>query len=203
MAAPTFYFDVSSPYAYLAAQRIDELVPVPVRWQPIAFGALIIEIGKTPWSLTSDTRAAGIAEVERRARERGLPPLAWPPGWPAESYSVVPLRAILVAAERGLHKDLTRALYHRAFVDGVALNRPEVVLEAAADVGLDPEWMEAELERQPIKDALRKATAEAIAHGVTGVPTVAVDGELFWGDDRLEAAAAALTPGRSGPAAAR
>lgn len=192
MTKPVFYYDVSSPYAYLAALRIEEVLAVELHWEPIAFGALIRQIGKTPWSLRDETRTAGMAEVERRARERGLPPLRWPPGWPAESYSLLPLRALLVADEHDLLKPLTVALYRREFADGVALNEVEVVLDVAAGIGLDRETVRSGIEREEIKQALRAATAEAVARGVTGVPTVAIDGELFWGDDRLEDAAVLL-----------
>ena len=55
----TFYYDLSSPYAYLAALRVGRVLPAEPSWQPIAFGALIREIGKVPWSLRDETRAAG------------------------------------------------------------------------------------------------------------------------------------------------
>ena len=192
VTGPVFYYDVSSPYAYLAAVRIEEVLAIEPHWQPIAFGALIRQIDKTPWSLRDETRTTGMAEVEGRARERGLPPLRWPPGWPAESYSLLPLRALLVAAEHDLVKQLTLAFYRREFADGVALDDVDVVLDVVAGVGLDRELVRSGIEREEIKQGLRAATGEAVALGVTGVPTVAIDGELFWGDDRLENAAALL-----------
>jgi 2-hydroxychromene-2-carboxylate isomerase len=188
----TFYYDVSSPYAYLAAQRVDEILPAEPHWQPIAFGALIQAIGKVPWSLRDDTRAAGQAEIAERARERGLPAVRWPPGWPAESYSVLPLRALLHAFDHGRGKELSLALYRRAFVDGVALDDPDVVVAAAEACGLDGERVRAAVAAPEIKARLRAATDEAMRRGVTGVPTIALDGELFWGDDRLEDAARTL-----------
>ena len=115
---PTFYYDLSSPYAYLAALRVDELLPAAAEWQPIALGALIREIGKVPWSLRPDTRPAGMAEIERRARERGLPAVRWPDGWPAASYSLLPLRAVLHAFDRGRGRELTLELYRVAFAQG-------------------------------------------------------------------------------------
>ena len=74
--APVFFFDYSSPYAYLAAARIGAVLP-EATWRPIAFGALIRQIGKVPWSLRPG-REAGMREVEERAAERGLPPVRWP-----------------------------------------------------------------------------------------------------------------------------
>src|SRR5437868_492486 len=99
MADATFLYDFNSPYAYLAARRVDEVLGGNVRWQPIAFGALLVQTGRVPWSFT-DERPAGMAECERRARERGLPAFRWPPGWPKDSYSLLPLRAALVGQSR-------------------------------------------------------------------------------------------------------
>jgi 2-hydroxychromene-2-carboxylate isomerase len=70
---------------------------------------------------------------------------------------------------------------------------PENVLEAARAVGLDPGEVSARIGEQEVKDRLRAYTDEAIGLGAVGVPTVAVGGELFWGDDRLEDAAAAAS----------
>ncbi len=188
----TFYYDLSSPYAYLAALRVDETLQVEAHWQPIAFGALIGAIGKVPWSLRDDTRAAGQAEIAERARERGLPPIRWPPGWPAESYSVLPLRAVLYAFDHDRGRELTFELYRLAFAEGVALDDPDVVIGAAEACGLDGAKVRAAVATPEVKARLRSATDEAIRRGVTGVPTVALGDELFWGDDRLEDAARAL-----------
>ena len=193
--SPVFYYDVSSPYAYLTAQRIDDVLAGAAIWRPIAFGALIQQIGKVPWSLRARSRAEGIAEVEHRAQQRGLPAVRWPPGWPDKSYSVKPLRAILwaqaQAQDRG--REMTLALYGIAFVEGRSLDGVEALEEATATIGLSPSEMQAGIEDRGIKDALRDATSTAIARGVTGVPTIEVGDRLFWGDDRLQQAAEALS----------
>jgi 2-hydroxychromene-2-carboxylate isomerase len=76
------------------------------------------------------------------------------------------------------------------FVRGLALNEPGNLRAVAGDAGLDPDEVDAAIGRQDVKDRLKQNTEEAIAAGVTGIPTVIVGGELFWGDDRLEDAAA-------------
>jgi 2-hydroxychromene-2-carboxylate isomerase len=192
-AEPVFFYDLSSPYAYLAAERIDAVLPLQARWQPIVFGALLRARGRTPWSLQDETRGPGQAEVAARARERGLPAVRWPDGWPAESYSVTPLRAVLHAQEQGRGKELTLALYRAEFAEGRALDDLDAVLSAVEACGLDPDDVRKGVQRQEIKDSLRAATDDAIARGVPGVPTIAVGDELYWGDDRLEEAAAALS----------
>jgi 2-hydroxychromene-2-carboxylate isomerase len=193
-ASPTFFYDLYSPYAYLAATRVDHVLPVVPSWQPIAFGVVLREAGKTPWSLREGEREAGQLESSRRALERGLGELQWPPGWPAESYSLRPLRAVLGATEQdpAAGKALALALYRLVFGEGTPLNDSEIIIAAAAACALDGEALYSAAERQPIKDALRASTHYAVAMGVTGIPTVAVGEELYWGDDRLEDAAAAL-----------
>jgi 2-hydroxychromene-2-carboxylate isomerase len=79
----TFFFDVGSPYAWLAAERVDAVLPVTVRWQPVLLGGLFRAAGRGSWGVTED-REAGMAEVSRRARERGLPAVRWPEPWPGD-----------------------------------------------------------------------------------------------------------------------
>ena len=189
MSPPVFYYDTNSPYAYLAATRVDDLVPDAV-WRPMAFGILIRQIGKVPWSL-GEERPHGVAEIERRAAERGLPPLRWHEDWPKGTYTLASLRALVYAEERGRQRELARALYRVFFAEGRSLADVENVLQAASEVGLDPDEVRAAIDDDRIKEELQRNTEEAKALGVTGVPTVVVDGEVFWGDDRLEDAAEA------------
>src|ERR1700712_5068601 len=193
MPAPVFYFDFSSPYSYLAAQRIDTLMPT-AEWRPIAFGVIVKEIGKTPWSFASD-RAVTQALIDHRALDRGLPPLRYPPGWPVESYSVTPLRAALVAGQLGGLQQFSKELFRTAFVEGADLRDLDAIGVAAARAGLLPAEIVGGIQHADIKAQLRADTAAAIARGVTGVPTVAVGDALFWGDDQLEDAAEAAGAG--------
>jgi 2-hydroxychromene-2-carboxylate isomerase len=186
-----FFYDFSSPYSYLAAMRVDDVLPVAPHWQPIAFGVIVQRHGKVPWSFAPD-RQEHFDEIDRRARERGLPPLRYPEGWPRESYSLTPLRAALAAEAAGLLREVSRELFRVTFVDGRDFTDPHTTLDAAQRAGMERGTLEAALTSQDVKDRLRAATDDAIARGVTGVPTVAVGDELFWGDDRLEDAASAL-----------
>jgi 2-hydroxychromene-2-carboxylate isomerase len=189
-----FYYDFSSPYSYLAAERISSLfaeagAEQPI-WQPISFGHLIATIGKTPWSLGPE-KEEGKAEVERRAAERGLPPVRWPPGWPRETYSLLPLRAAVYAGHSGRLVSFTLAAFRQAFAAGRELSGPDHVLLAAAACELHPKAVLKGIDTRAVKESLRRATQEAIERGVSGIPTVVVGEQLFWGDDRLERAAAA------------
>ena len=191
MAAPVFYYDFNSPYAYLASERVDEVLPVALTWRPIAFAFLLRATQRVPWSL-GPGRDDGVRECEERARLRGLPQIRWPPEWPVGSYSLLPLRAALVAEEQGRLREFSHAAFRRVFVLGETLKDVPVVIDTAREAGLDPDAVRAGVEDDAIKGRLRAQTDAAIARGVPGVPTLAVRDELFWGDDRLEEAAAVL-----------
>jgi 2-hydroxychromene-2-carboxylate isomerase len=188
-AAASFYFDFNSPYAYLAAERIDGLIP-DAQWKPIAFPILLNQLGRLESVLERDFRAA-LDAASPRAAERGLPPLTPPAGWPVETWSLAPLRAALFAGERGRLKEFAAAAFGKVFVESLSLTEIHNLLAAAREAGLDRDEVEAAIQRPDIKQRLKERTDEALALGVTGIPTVAIGDELFWGDDRLEEAAAA------------
>jgi 2-hydroxychromene-2-carboxylate isomerase len=192
MTEPIFFYDFSSPYSYLAANRVDDVLPVPVRWQPILFGGLIRAIGKEPWSWQQGpARDERMRECEQRAGALGLT-LSWPRDWPKGTYSILVLRAALVAAELGRLREFSLAAYRAGLGLGRDLTELDVVLDVADQAGVDRVAVAEGVQTASIKERRRAATDAARELGVTGVPTVAVGDELFWGDDRLEAAAAAI-----------
>jgi 2-hydroxychromene-2-carboxylate isomerase len=194
---PIFYYDFSSPYAYLAACRVDEVLLVRPEWRPIAFGVIVRRIGKHPWSFKED-RQADFEEIAARAAERGLPEVRYPEGWPVETYSLAPLRVGIVASEEGQDRlrAVTRELFRTAFVDGQHLADLDAVLGAAERAGMKAERVRQAIESTDVKERLRAQTDAALECGVTGVPTVAIGERLWWGDDRLREAAAALATRR-------
>jgi 2-hydroxychromene-2-carboxylate isomerase len=187
-----FYYDFNSPYAYLAAERIGGLIP-DAEWRPIAFAILLSELGRLEGVLENLDPAPIAAEIAERAGDRGLPPFAPPEAWPVGTWSLVPLRAALVADERGRLREFSRAAYRKSFVGSRSLAEVDNVLAAAREVGLEPDEVRDGIERPEIKERLKGNTEEALARGVSGIPTVAIGDELFWGDDRLDEAAAAAT----------
>lgn len=200
MSTPTFYFDVGSPYAYLAAARLERLVRVPVDWQPVLLGGLFKLSGRSSWARGGDRRRqAGMAEIVRRARMYGLPPIVWPDPWPTDYLFA--MRVATYALAEGRAQEFATAAFADAFQRGRPLDIPVHVLPAAERAGLERAAAEGATRDPQIKRALREATDAAHARGVVGVPTLAVCEHLFWGDDRLEDAAAAVR--RTAPAAGR
>jgi 2-hydroxychromene-2-carboxylate isomerase len=184
-----FYYDLGSPYAYLAAERLQRVLPVVPVWQPILLGGIWQQSGGGSWGVT-DARADGQAEVERRAREYGLLPVRWPEGWPNNTLKA--MRAATFAQSIGRAVAFSLAAFRQAFAAGRDLSDVDNILIAAAACELHPNAVLKALGTQSVKDNLRQATAEAYERGVRGVPTIAVGDQLFYGDDRLEEAAAAL-----------
>ncbi len=191
-ARPVFVFDFNSPYAYLAAARVDDILPVRPRWRPVAFAFMLRAHRREPWSFDERERVHGIAECERRATLYGLPPMRWPPGWPVQSYGLISLRAAIVAEDHGLLREFSRAAFARTFVHGLGLKNLDDALAVADEVGLDPDALKREVVSDEVKDRLTVATDAAIAAGAIGVPTVLAAGQSFWGDDQLAAAASAI-----------
>jgi 2-hydroxychromene-2-carboxylate isomerase len=193
----TFYYDFNSPYSYLAAERISGLFAEAEleqpEWQPISFGHLLQTSGRRPWSLPPEGPDPDhLAEVQRRADERGLPKVVYPEGWPIENYSLNPIRAAIYAKESGRVVSFTLACFRQVFAAGRDMSDVDNVLIAAAACELHPNAVMKGIETKSVKDKLRAATDEALSRGVEGIPTVAVGDALFWGDDRLEEAVAAL-----------
>jgi 2-hydroxychromene-2-carboxylate isomerase len=189
---PIFYFDLGSPYAWLAAERIHQVLPQTPIWQPILLGGIWQQTGGGSWART-DRRDEGMREIEHRAERYDLLPVKWPDDWPTNTLKA--MRAATFAQQTGRVVAFSLAAFRQAFAAGKDLQDVDNVLIAAAACELHPNAVLKGIELQSTKDRLRQATQEAYDRGVRGVPTVAVGDRLFWGDDRLEEAAAALTDG--------
>ncbi len=191
MTRVTFYFDVGSPYAYLASERLHLVLPEPIEWQPVLLGGLFKLTGRSSWALGDyRRRQVGMAEIERRARRYGLVPMRWPDPWPSDYLRA--MRAVTFAFAVGRGREFAHEAFHAAFQRGSDLSISAHVFDAAERAGLARADVQAAISDPEIKQALRTATERAYERGVFGVPTTAVDDELFWGDDRLEDAAAHL-----------
>jgi 2-hydroxychromene-2-carboxylate isomerase len=188
---PLFFYDLGSPYAYLAAERVNalfaEIRGEPPEWQPILLGGLFKRFGRDSWA-RGEGRDQGMREVERRASAYGLPPINWPEPFPGNT--LLAMRAATYAKEIGRGVSFSLAAFRQAFAAGRDLTERDNVLLAAAAAEMHPRAVLSAIERDSVKRALREATELAGDLGVRGVPSVAVGEQIFWGDDRLEEAAA-------------
>jgi 2-hydroxychromene-2-carboxylate isomerase len=193
LSGSVFYFDFSSPYSYLAAERIAPLFAEAgaeqPEWVPISFGHVLKASGRRPWSFPP-ADPDHLAEIQRRAAERGLPEVVYSEGWPVDNYSILPARAATFAKQAGKAVSFSQAAFRQHFAAGRDLSEIDNVLIAAAACELHPNAVIKGVETESVKAQLREATDAALAKGIEGIPTVDAEGELFWGDDRLEEAAA-------------
>lgn len=183
----SFYFDFVSPYAFIAWTQVHAIAErngrtvVPV---PVLFAGLLDAHGTKGPAEIPAKRTYTFRDAYRKAHRLGLPPLTPPPSHPFN-----PLLALRVASqplEPDAQRRLIDALYESAWVSGVGVETPETVGAAAARAGLDGEALLRAAASPEAKEQLRAVTAEAVARGVFGVPTVLVDGEIFWGTDGLD-----------------
>lgn len=188
-----FYFDLGSPYAYLAAERISRLFADAAleqpEWRPILLGGLFQRDGRSSWMLGPE-REAGMREVERRAEVYGLQPLRWPD--PCPGNTLYAMRVATYAKSIGRSVSFALAAFRQAFAGGRDLTDPDNVAIAAAACELHPNAIAKAANSDSVKRRLRRETERAAELGVEGVPSVVVGERVFWGDDRLEDALAAV-----------
>jgi 2-hydroxychromene-2-carboxylate isomerase len=185
---PAFFFDLASPEAYLSAERILALVPVPVEWVPVR-AADLGGGGFGAWRCAEE-RAIELAELERRAAARGLQPVRWPAELPFDSDFAQ--RAATYAKGGGKTVAFALAAFRQAYAGGRDLGDPQNVMIAAAACEIHPRALLAGAGTGAVARQLDAATAGARERGVRSVPAVWTGREVFHGDAALEAAVRAL-----------
>jgi len=189
MADPIdFYFDFSSPYGYLASTRIDDLAAKhgrSVAWRPILLGAVFKITGQQPLPTIPLKGSYAAHDLARSARLLKVPfklPTKFPIG------ATAPSRAFYWVSGKApaLARKLAQALYHAYFAEDRDISNPEVTGNVAAKLGVDKGEFAQALNDPAVKERLRIEVDAAIERGVFGSPYIVVDGEPFWGSDRLD-----------------
>ena len=184
MAKPIeFYFDFSSPYGYLASTQIDELAKRhgrDVAWHPFLLGAAFRVTGQKPLVEQPLRGAYHAHDFARSARLLGVP-FHLPEKFPF--FGLAASRAFYWLDGGEKAKQLAKAVFHAAFGEGRDVTAVPVVAALAKNLGI--EGLEQGIELPETKAKLRDTTDQAIAAGIFGSPYFIVDGEAFWGHDRL------------------
>jgi 2-hydroxychromene-2-carboxylate isomerase len=183
-----FYFDFSSPYGYFASARIDEIAARhgrAVTWRPILLGAVFKVTGQQPLPTIPLKGNYAKHDLARSARLLGLP-FKLPTKFPIAGTA--PSRAFYSVTEKdpALAAKLARALFSAYFADDRDISAPEVTTDVAAKLGINKEGLAQALNDAAVKDRLRREVDAAIGLGVFGSPYIVIDGEPFWGADRLD-----------------
>ena len=183
-----FYFDFSSPYGYLMSEKIDALAAQhdrKVQWRPILLGVIFQATGSAPLTLQNPAKAAySLVDFARSARFMGVP-YNPPSRFPLPTQNAARTYYWLHGQDCALARQFAHAVYRAYFVDDRDISAPATVLEIAAGLGVDRDGLEGALQSPEIKARLRNECDEALAVGVFGSPHFLVDGEPFWGVDRM------------------
>ena len=189
MSAPIdFYFDFSSPYGYLMSEKIDALAGRfgrKVRWHPILLGIVFKATGSAPLTLQTPAKAAySLHDFERSARFMGIP-YRHPTKFPLATQNAARAYYWLNGQDCTLARQFAHAAYRALFVDDTDISSPEAVLEIAAKIGVDRNDLAIALQSPDLKEKLKEQCDAALTDGVFGSPHIIIDGEAFFGADRL------------------
>lgn len=192
MSSPdaAFYFDLSSPLAYLAAERILHALGGSAEWQPVLARELSNAETFEAYRCRTEEEVFR-SETERRARTQGLQPLKWPIPFPFDS--TLAMLAATYAKSIGRAVPFAQAAFRQAFAGGRSLAEPDNVLIAAAACEMHPAAVLRGTELTSVRKQLHSATALAARAGVSDVPAVRVGERVFLGERSLADAAAHMS----------
>jgi 2-hydroxychromene-2-carboxylate isomerase len=188
-----FWYEFASTYSYLAAMRIEqaaEQAGVEIVWRPFLLGPIFKAQGwdPSPFTLYPTKGRYMWRDMEREAARQGLP-FYRPATFPQNGLTAA--RVALLGADRGWTPAFTRAVYTAEFGEGRDIADAEVLAGILAGLDLDPQAVLSEAQGDANKLRLRRLNDEAASRGVFGAPSfLAEDGEMFWGNDRLDQALA-------------
>jgi 2-hydroxychromene-2-carboxylate isomerase len=190
----TFWFDFASTYSYLSAMRIEKLASdkdVEIIWQPFLLGPIFKAQGfeTSPFNVFEIKGKNMWRDLERQAEYYGLPAFTKPDPFPQNG-----LRAARIAtyyARESWVSEFIKSIFFAQFTKA-ALISDALIVKNLNDLSQDGEALLLQAKSdQSVKDKLRQVTEEAREKGLFGAPSfVTEDGELFWGNDRLEQAIA-------------
>lgn len=187
-----FWFEFASSYSYPAAMRIAEVAReagVDVNWRPFLLGAVFKALDLPIDSPFNRQEAKGNYMWRDLERVTGALGLEFNRPDPFPQSSVIAARVALVGKDEPWFRDFVRGVYRAEYVDGKNIGEADTIAAVLTGIGVDPEAVLAEAQSDPIKQTLRTETGTAIELGIFGAPSfVTEDGELFWGNDRLETA---------------
>lgn len=192
MSAPaSFYFDLASPLAYLAAERVLHELPGPAEWQPV----LASELGSGSGEVfrCEQEREVFREEIAKRARALGLQPLRWPAPFPFDS--AIAMRAATYAKSIGRVVPFAQAAFRQAYAGGRDLQQLDNVLIAAAACEMHPAALTRGAELRSVTLQLAETTAHAARSGIKEIPAIVVGERVFEGERAVEQAAAEMSAG--------
>jgi 2-hydroxychromene-2-carboxylate isomerase len=196
MAALEFWYEFGSTYSYPAAMRIEPLTEkagVGLRWRPFLLGPIFKAYGwnDSPFNIYEAKGRYMWRDLTRTCEGEGIPLKLPPVRFPQNGLEAA--RLALVGEGDGWTPAFTRAVFLANYAEQKDISDEETLGAILATLGVDADAALAEASTLPIKDRLKQQTEEAAARGIFGAPSFTIGDELFWGNDRLEAALAWAT----------
>ena len=201
MKTVEFYYDLVSPYSYLAHREVSRICDehgAELSLRPMLLGAVHNAVGLQAPVATPAKARYQAEDIRRWAQRYGLP-MEFPSPFPFRTLKT--MRAAMFLKERGELEAFTREAFALYWEEGGApkglreADEDGPVSEAARRIGADPDEVLAGASAPEAKEALKAATGEAVGRGVFAAPTFFVDDEMFWGNDRLHFVEEALRRG--------
>ncbi len=183
-----FYYDFGSPAAYLAhtqMQRLKADTGASVTFKPMLLGGVFQSTGNRP-PIACEAKGRYVFDDFMRFAKRYGVPLVRNDNFPIITTTLMRGAVALLLKNDPRYDDYLNVIYKAIWVDNRNLNDPAVVAQVLAENGFDAAALLAATQEQPVKDELKKRTEEAVGHGIFGAPSFIVNGELFWGQDRLD-----------------
>ncbi|MFT7530525.1 MAG: 2-hydroxychromene-2-carboxylate isomerase [Gammaproteobacteria bacterium] len=183
-----FFFDLSSPYGYMATYRAEEIeqkTGYRLEWNPYLMGAVFKQTDRQPLVSYPLVSEYTLNDIKRSCRKISAP-LSIPDKFPVVTAGAC--RACYWAEEQDTQtaQQLVKALYSAYFVENRDISKSDTVLDVIAEAGLDREHAAIALASQELKDKARQKTSAAMHRGIFGSPFFLVNGETFWGNDRID-----------------
>lgn len=183
-----FFWDVSSPYTYLASTQVDGLVErsgETVKYRPFLLGGVFKASANVAPGANPAKATYMVGDLTRWRETYGVPMLMPVQEVVFPINSVLPMRTAIAVGEDKAREYL-HAVMKAYWVDGKDVSTPDVVREVLASIGVDADATLAKTQDQAVKDELRKNSDEAVERGAFGAPTFFVGEDMYWGNDRLE-----------------
>ena len=190
MSTIDFYFDYSSPFAYLAATQIERVAKekeANVVYKPFLLGGLFKSIG-TPmvplFSFSAPKQKYYQRDMQLWSQYWGVP-LNQPSIFPMNTVKALRLTLIALQENPAAAPQLIAQIYAAFWVDGKDISSEDVLASLLNEANCPEEWL-TRIAMPEVKQALKEATSQAVDRGVCGAPSMDVNGYLFWGQDRLD-----------------
>ena len=189
-----FFYDFGSPTVYLAATQLPDIaasVGATIDWRPMLLGGVFKSTGNQSPVVVPAKAAYMNNDLKRFAKRYGVP-FRFNPHFPINTLALM-RGAVAYQDDVVVSSTYRDAIFMAIWVEARNLNEPDVIGQVLSDAGLDPAELMNRIGQQNVKDQLIANTAEAVNRGVFGAPTFFVGEQMFFGQDRLDFVAEALS----------